>query len=517
MARLIKNNKTVNIVVSITTCFANGTYEEEHYKVGDLIENLRFVKDGEIVTVTGRLVDIGYTMVRNLSWNKKSPKNTIQDDMKLTNLTIDISSQYNAETIEVPVKEIVEFDSESDVTRMIIEHYIVCDMEMHYSNFKVKNVSVQAGDIFDNVLIINPSKPGTEFTGKAQVIGFDYSTVSGVIKISGIAFKNVDTEETIVADFDNILSLNELFSYDVSSEEALTEILNNVSDGDTVTFSTSVDTTNKAININKQKVQLIVDESITTDGSDASGIRISNGSAILSGNGLLINNTNYDSNHGSGVIGVKENGELIFNGSGVSAVADTDPANNGQFGVCLYDNGKVTVNDGTFNTGWYCISGNGSKTNADSVVEINGGTFTSVADYAIYHPQPGKLIINDGVIKGAAGAIAANNGTIIINGGEFSVLGGGQTGDWSDGTGGLGNAALNLNAKYGDITCVITGGTFYATAEDAILIATGSAHNVFIEISGGKFTSKPNSEWIAEGYAVAGEADENGLYAVYKQ
>ena len=177
-------------------------------------------------------------------------------------------------------------------------------------------------------------------------------------------------------------------------------------------------------------------------------------------------------------------------------------------------NGKLTVNDGNFQTGWYCVSGNGAKTTADSVTTINGGEFTSVADYAIYHPQPGKLVINGGVIKGAAGAIAANNGIIEINGGEFSVLGGGDTGNWSDGTSGLSDVALNLNARYGDVVCRITGGTFYATASGTIMIKTGNNHTVDLKISGGNFTQKPNDEWIAEGYVCSETANAEGFYTV---
>ena len=82
----------------------------------------------------------------------------------------------------------------------------------------------------------------------------------------------------------------------------------------------------------------------------------------------------------------------------------------------------MTVNDGEFKAGWYCLSGNGSKTTKDSVTTINGGYFLSISDYALYHPHTGKLVINGGTIKGAAGALAVNAGTIEINGGTFEVL-----------------------------------------------------------------------------------------------
>ena len=516
MARMIKNVKSMTLGVELATVFENGTKTIRPFKIGDVVENLRYVDNGEIVIVSGRITDLTYTMATKLAWNKKTPTNSLAKDMTLVNITIDASSEYNSKIVNIPLKEIVEFEEETDVVRMEFTPFITYDMELHYSDYRVERVSVQSGDKFDNVRIINPANVGVDFTGKYQVIGFAYNVVGGIINVTGIAFHNLETDENLVTDFEYILALNEVYIYQINSPEAIAEVIENLSEGDTVEINNVVDTTGNAIVINKPNIEIAMKDAIITDGSNTSGIRVTNGSLTLTGNAQVVNNTAYDKDHSSGVISVKAGGEIIFNGSGVSAVIEDDPVNKGQFGVCVHDNGKVTVNDGLFETGWYCISGNGSTTNADSVIEINGGEFVSVADYAIYHPQPGKLIINGGSFSGAAGAIAANNGIIEINGGEFSVLGGGNTGNWGDGTSGLQDVAVNLNAKYGDITCRITGGTFNATAAGTILIQTGTTHNVDIKISGGKFSSKPNVEWIAEGYSVSNEADSEGYYIVTK-
>ena len=300
----------------------------------------------------------------------------------------------------------------------------------------------------------------------------------------------------------------------VTDPSQVADVIANVGAGETVIVEVPVDTTNgKALNISTDDVSLVLTKTLTCDGSNTSGIRVTNGSVEISGTGIITTTTPYDRNHASGVVGITTGGEVTFNGGGVSAVVADDPVNKGQFGITVYGDGKLTVNDGEFKAGWYCISGNGSQTNMNSVTEINGGTFTSVADYAIYHPHAGSLIINDGYISGAAGAIAANNGYIEINGGTIAVLGGGDTGDSSDGTGGLGNAAINLNARYGDIVCRIYGGTFIAD-DDNIMIATGTAHNVDLQIFGGRFTSKPDASWLAEGCTCTDTPDAEGYYVV---
>jgi hypothetical protein len=131
----------------------------------------------------------------------------------------------------------------------------------------------------------------------------------------------------------------------------------------------------------------------------------------------------------------------------------------------------------------------------------------------IYHPHAGKLIINNGMFSGGAGIIAANNGYIEINGGVFTVLGDGDTGQWTDGTGGLGEACLNLAARYGDVTCKITGGTFNVADGASMIVVNTSKHAVNLSISGGKFAVKPDEDWIAPGYKCSDEKID-GYYVV---
>lgn len=512
MARLIKNTQKAVLGIRLTTVMETSADTKE-FKTGDIIEGLRYVVDGDVVTVSGRLAEIKYTMASRLTWNKRQPKDTLGTDMKVVSLVLDASKNYESKIVEVPACEIVEFAGEENVIRMMYEPFITYEMEMKYSNLIVKNISVQVGDIFDNVRIMDLAHIGEDITGKFTVLAFSYATQSGKVAINGIAFENVETGEKVVADLNHILALNELYTHELDADNIADTVVN-LADGDTIAVDTVVNATATPVTINKQNISIKLNANLVGANSANSGIVVENGSATISGDGLVATETPYDAAHSTGVINVKDGGELIFDGSGISAVIEDNPVDKGQFGVVVTGNGKLTVNDGEFKAGWYCVSGNGSTTNADAVVTINGGEFNSVADYAIYHPGPNKLVINGGTITGAAGAIAANNGIIEINGGTFAVLGGGNTGEWADGTSGLTNVALNLNGKYGPITCRITGGEFYATAVGTIMIKTGSRYPVDLQISGGKFTSKPNAEWIAEGFVCTEEPDADGFYHV---
>ena len=206
------------------------------------------------------------------------------------------------------------------------------------------------------------------------------------------------------------------------------------------------------------------------------------------------------------------NGEFVMESGHIYSVIPKKTADNGQFGIGAYDNSKVTINGGTIESGWYAIAGNGSGVQT-TIITINGGTLVSTSDYAIYHPQFGTLTINDGaVVYGAAGAIAMKRGNLVVNGGTMTSKGIGDTGNWGDGTGNLGKAALNFCAPYGDVAATIKGGTITAEG-DAVLIDAKPTEGktVTLAISGGTYSSDV-SQYCVDGFTATPNAD--GTYGI---
>ena len=209
---------------------------------------------------------------------------------------------------------------------------------------------------------------------------------------------------------------------------------------------------------------------------------------------------------------VGSKGEFVMESGHIYSVIPEKTADNGQFGIGAYDNSTVTINGGTIESGWYAIAGNGSGVQTTAIT-INGGTLVSTSDYAIYHPQFGTLTINDGaVVYGAAGAIAMKRGNLVVNGGTMTSKGIGDTGNWGDGTGNLGKAALNFCAPYGDVTAIIKSGTITAEG-DAVLIDAKPTEGktVTLAIEGGTYSSDV-SKYCSPGFTATPNAD--GTYGI---
>lgn len=213
------------------------------------------------------------------------------------------------------------------------------------------------------------------------------------------------------------------------------------------------------------------------------------------------------------LIYVDGNGEFVMESGHINTVLPNSVAN-GQYAVGSFGNSKVTINGGTIEGGYSAILGYGDP-NYNTTITINGGTLICPMDYAIYHPQPGKLTVNEGAtIYGGGGAICMRRGELEINGGVLTSKGGGDTGSWGDGTGNLGNAALNFCNPYGNVKATITGGKITAEGDAVLIDAKPTAgKEVSLAISGGTYSSDV-SKYCAVGFTATPNA--NGTYGISK-
>ena len=302
----------------------------------------------------------------------------------------------------------------------------------------------------------------------------------------------------------------------------LQEAANAAAAGQTVKVLNDVDMTtdgNLTVNVGKDIVLDMNGHSIKGANADYKNILVSGKLTLMdskeNSTGKIYAETPYQYGvYDKPLVYVGSKGEFVMESGHIYSVIPEKTADNGQFGIGAYDNSTVTINGGTVESGWYAIAGNGSGVQTTAIT-INGGTLVSTSDYAIYHPQFGTLTINDGaVVYGAAGAIAMKRGNLVVNGGTLTSKGIGDTGNWGDGTGNLGKAALNFCAPYGDVKAIIKGGTITAEG-DAVLIDAKPTEGkeVSLAISGGTFSSDV-SKYCAAGFTATPNAD--GTYGITK-
>ena len=298
----------------------------------------------------------------------------------------------------------------------------------------------------------------------------------------------------------------------------LQEAVDAATAGQTVTVINDVDmTSGKNITV-KEGQDIVLDmngHSIKGSNADYKNIHVFGKLTLKdskeNSTGKIYSEDPYKSGVDKALIYVDNNGAFVMESGHINTVLP-NPVNNGQFAIGSFENSTVTINGGTIEGGYSAITGFGDPTD-NTTITINGGTLICPMDYAIYHPQPGKLTVNEGAtIYGGAGAICMKQGKLEINGGVLTSKGVGDTGSWGDGTGNLGNAALNFCKPYGNVSATIKGGTITAEG-DAVLIDAQPVvgKEVSLAILGGTYSSDV-SKYCVEGFTSTPNAD--GTYGI---
>ena len=299
----------------------------------------------------------------------------------------------------------------------------------------------------------------------------------------------------------------------------LSEAFSKASSGDTVKVLSNTD-------ISGSKVVVSANKSLTLDLNGKEVQAVNNGNIFVSGKlticdtsdgaqGTIRATQKYGgSNTGGIVVASGEDALLTMESGNIVASGFEDPKNNGQFGVMVQGGGDFTMTGGKIEAGWYAAAGNGNDETTNSVINIQGGELISTADYALYLPQSGTTTISGGTIRGAAGGISIQRGTLTIDNDNALItsLGTGDTGDWGDGTGGQDPAALNIAAEYGDTSVTISAGKFIAEQKD-LFIKAPTEYTVALAITGGYYSNDP-SEFLTtvdeKNYAAV--ADEQNFF-----
>lgn len=300
----------------------------------------------------------------------------------------------------------------------------------------------------------------------------------------------------------------------------LQEAVNAATAGQTVTVINDVDmTSGKNITV-KAGQDIVLDmngHSIKGSNADYKNIMVYGKLTLKdskeNSTGKIYSEDPYKSGVDKALIYVDGNGEFVMESGHINTVLPNS-VDNGQFAIGSFGNSKVTINGGTIEGGYSAITGFGDPDD-NTTITINGGTLICPMDYAIYHPQPGKLTVNEGAtIYGGGGAICMRRGELEINGGVLTSKGGGDTGSWGDGTGNMGNAALNFCKPYGNVTANIKGGTITAEGDAVLIDAQPAAgKEVSLAISGGTYSSDV-SKYCVEGFTSTPNAD--GTYGISK-
>ena len=246
MARMIKNTEAQDISCKVITRFSNGTSSTKKISVGDVVEGLRYVANGEVISVTGKVTAITTTISKATKVDTKNPVDYFATDVVVKTITIDASEQYESKIVNVPAKEIVEDEGVTDVVKVEVEPTVRVTMDMAYTDGTIVNQDLEVGDVVTDLVMMagTPGKP--DITGDYKIKAFYYSVNKSVPSITGAYLVPLTGGTAIIGLFKNFISFVETPHADVTSSTslyAITEALNAAAEGETVYAQLQTDVT----------------------------------------------------------------------------------------------------------------------------------------------------------------------------------------------------------------------------------------------------------------------------------
>jgi hypothetical protein len=196
------------------------------------------------------------------------------------------------------------------------------------------------------------------------------------------------------------------------------------------------------------------------------------------------------------------------------------------YGVALLGYPTATIEGGKIEAEAFALAGNGTYYSDRVDYKISGGELISTNAYAIYLPNATTTEISGTAKISGWGAVDLQRGNLSISDSAELTADAAEAATipaTGDGTAGLQFAAVNISARYGDLTLNITGGKFtarnYASIIDNTYNGALTSNSKTVNITGGYFSSDPSSVAIktySSDYTVISTKDTNFLSSDYK-
>lgn len=238
MARIISTKTSPLLSLVIRTHLQNNSYSDKIIRENDAVTDLRYVKDGEIKTISGRVSKINYSMKTLSRYYKNVLKirSYFKYDVLPTTIEIDNSTENHSSVVTLPVMEIIEDSAVLNVVRMETFFTYGVNLTIALSDTTTNVITLEEGQMVTGLTYL--SKSG-ERTIDAKVVAITYDS-----ELNPLQLKTVS--DGVVRDFDMLqIKAIESISDPVTSDSSLSSLIESGSPvvyigADTFTESVSV-------------------------------------------------------------------------------------------------------------------------------------------------------------------------------------------------------------------------------------------------------------------------------------
>lgn len=174
MARIVKTTYKPIYGFKIVNFLASGKKEENTFFVDDEIEGLQYVENNEVKSVSGRVSDVDIHFRRSSVVTTNAGANTFTEDAGIISVSIDHSTENNADITVVPAMEILDFNATDDVVRVQVLPAVKVKLVIDLSDGMQSDVTLEEYKEYKDVVL---ALYGREVTKTFTLASFAYTAM----------------------------------------------------------------------------------------------------------------------------------------------------------------------------------------------------------------------------------------------------------------------------------------------------------------------------------------------------
>lgn len=221
MARLVNNSVTPETAVKMIIHFEDNTSSEKLIRINDEVENLRYIENEELKSVSGIVDKIGTNITKVTGVKLDAVVDNFAKDVNFRHMTVDASEHFDSQLISFPVKEIVEDEGTLNVTRIDFIPYPIVKMDMEYTDSTIKNVELVVNDVLGDLVAVGNK---TLITGTYKIGALYYNCPKSIPNILGFYLVPIEGGKAIKVNFDQIISFEKKDATTVLDDSSLKSI-----------------------------------------------------------------------------------------------------------------------------------------------------------------------------------------------------------------------------------------------------------------------------------------------------
>lgn len=174
MARIVKTTYKPIYGFKIVNFLASGKKDENTFFIDDEIEGLQYVENNEVKSVSGRVSDVDIHFRRSSVVTTNAGANTFTEDAGIISVSIDHSTENNADITVVPAMEILDFNATDDVVRVQVLPAVKVKLVIDLSDGMRSDVTLEEYKEYKDVVL---ALYGKEVTKTFTLASFAYTAM----------------------------------------------------------------------------------------------------------------------------------------------------------------------------------------------------------------------------------------------------------------------------------------------------------------------------------------------------